>query len=163
MGVSGGERPLAWSWAVASACIFGHMFKTTSAETPAEYIDMLEEPRKSDIRELDALIRKNAPNLEPHIMSGMLAYGHYHYKSKTREGEWFNIGLASNKRYISLYIMAGDQKTGGYLAESFKDRLPKADIGRSCVRIKRLSDVDHKTLEELIEKGAKIDPVAVSQ
>ena len=47
---------------------------------------MLEEPRKSDIKELDAMIRKNAPNLAPHIMSGMLAYGHYHYKGKTREG-----------------------------------------------------------------------------
>jgi Domain of unknown function (DU1801) len=139
------------------------MFKTTSAETPAEYIDTLEEPRKSDIKELDALIRKNAPNLVPHIMSGMLAYGHYHYKSKTREGEWFNIGLASNKRYISLYVMAGDKETGGYLAETFKDRLPKADIGRSCVRFKRLSDVDQEELVDLIKKGAKLDPVAVSQ
>ena len=139
------------------------LFKETNAETPAEYIDMLDEPRKSDIQALDALIRKNAPNLVPHIMSGMLAYGHYHYKSKTREGEWFNIGLASNKRYISLYVMAGDEKTGGYLAESYKDKLPKADIGRSCVRIKRLSDVDRKTLEELVKKAAKLDPVAVSQ
>jgi hypothetical protein len=146
----------------AGGCNFSQMFKTTDAQTPAEYIDMLEEPRKSDIRELDALIRRNAPNLEPHIASGMLAYGHYHYKGKTTEGEWFHIGLASNKRYISLYVMAGDKETGGYLAESFKDRLPKADIGRSCVRIKRLSDVDRKALEELIKKGATFEPVALA-
>ena len=137
------------------------MFKTTPAETPAEYIEMLEEPRKTDIRALDAMIRKLAPNLEPHIASGMLAYGHYHYKSKTTEGEWFHIGLASNKRYISLYIMAADKD--GYLAESFKDRLPKADIGRSCVRFKRLSDVDPKELTELISGGAKWDPIAISR
>jgi len=138
------------------------MFKTTSAESPAEYIDMLEEPRKSDIKELDAMIRKNAPNLAPHIMSGMLAYGHYHYKGKTREGEWFNIGLASNKNYISLYVMAEDKQTGGHLAETYKERLPKANIGKSCVRFKRLSDVDRKTLEELITLGGKLDPMALA-
>ena len=139
------------------------MFKTTSAETPAEYIDMLEEPRKSDIRELDALIRKLAPKLEPHLASGMLAYGRYHYKGKSKgtEGEWFHIGLASNKRYISLYVMAAN--ADGYLAESFKAKLPKADIGRSCVRFKRLSDLDLKALNELISQGAKWDPIAISQ
>ncbi len=106
------------------------MFKTTPAETPAEYIDMLEEPRKSDIASSTRMIRKNAPDLEPHIASGMLAYGHYHYKGKTTEGEWFHIGLASNKRYISL-VRHGRRHEDGYLAESFKERLPKADIGRS--------------------------------
>jgi len=133
------------------------MFKTTTARTPAEYIDMQEEPRRSDIRALDALIRKTAPKLEPHIASGMLAYGHYHYKGKTTEGDWFHIGLASNKRYISLYVMATDPEKG-YLAESYRSKLPKADIGRSCVRIKRLSDVDLDTLTELVRKAAEYSP-----
>jgi Domain of unknown function (DU1801) len=138
------------------------VFKTTSAETPAEYIAMLDEPRRTDIRELDELIRKNAPKLDPHISTGMLAYGHYHYRSKSgREGDWFHIGLASNKNYISLYVMATDPKGGGYLAESYKDRLPKANIGRSCVRFRHLSDVDRKALIELIKGGAKFDPIAV--
>jgi hypothetical protein len=139
------------------------MFKTTEAQSPAEYIDMLEEPRKSDIRNLDALIRKLAPKLEPHIASGMLAYGRYHYKGKSKgtEGEWFHIGLASNKRYISLYVMAADKD--GYLAESYKEKLPKADIGRSCVRFKKLSDLDPKALNELISTGAKWDPIALSR
>lgn len=135
------------------------MFKTTTAETPADYIDRLEEPRRTDIRELDALIRKSAPDLEPHIASGMLAYGKYHYKGKTTEGDWFHIGLASNKNYISLYVMAVDEENG-YLAESYKDRLPKANIGRSCVRFKRLGDVDRDTLADLISKGAEFRPVA---
>jgi hypothetical protein len=134
------------------------MFKTTTAATPAEYIDGLEEPRQSDIRELDALIRRTAPGLEPHLASGMLAYGRYRYKSKSAEGDWFHIGLASQKRYISLYVMAveGDK----YVAETYRERLPKADIGRSCVRFKRLSDVDRDALEELIRKGADYKPVA---
>ena len=136
------------------------MFKTTSAETPAEYIDMLEEPRRSDIRELHELILREAPALEPHIASGMLAYGRYAYKSKSGSaGEWFHLGLASNKRYISLYVMATDPAGGGYLAESYKDRLPRADIGRSCVRFKRPDDVDRDALTLLIREGAEFSPI----
>ena len=136
------------------------MFKTTDAPTPEEYIDRLEEPRRSDIRSLHELITRTAPDLEPHIASGMLAYGRYHYRSKSgSEGDWFHIGLASNKRYISLYVMATDPQGGGYLAESYRDRLPKADIGRSCVRFKRTGDVDTATLVELIEGGAKFSPI----
>ncbi len=139
------------------------MFKETSAKTPEEYIEGLEEPRRSDIRALHELIRREAPHLESHIASGMLAYGRYHYKGKSKgtEGEWFHIGLASNKRYISLYVMAAD--ANGYLAEAYKERLPKADIGRSCVRIKRLDDVDPEALQELISTGAKWDPIGLSQ
>ena len=138
------------------------MFKETSAQTPDEYIERLEEPRRSDIRAVHDIIRREAPQLEPHIASGMLAYGRYQYKGKSKgaEGEWFHIGLASNKRYISLYVMAADGS--GYLAESYKERLPKADIGRSCVRFKRLSDLDSGALRELISSGAKWDPIGLS-
>jgi len=138
------------------------MFKTTPAATPAEYIALLDEPRRADIEALDHLIRRLAPELEPHIASGMLAYGRYQYRAKSgSHGEWFHIGLASNKRYISLYVMAADEE--GYLVESFKSRLPKADIGRSCVRFKRLSDLDLAALSELIERGASWQPIGISE
>ncbi len=83
---------------------------------PAEYIAKLEEPRRTEVGALDALIRKTAPKLQPFIHSGMLAYGRCHYKyASGREGDWFRIGVASNKNYISLYICAGDDR--GYVAE----------------------------------------------
>ncbi len=132
------------------------MFKETSATTPEAYLEALEEPRRSDIRALHELIRATAPGLEPRIASGMLAYGRYtyHYASG-RSGEWFPIGLASQKRYISLYVTATDG--GSYLAEAYRERLPKADIGKSCVRFKRLADLDREALVELISAGAKLD------
>lgn len=131
------------------------MFKTTDAETPEQYIAALDEPRRSQVGQLDKLIRRTAPQLAPHIASGMLAYGSFHYRyASGREGDWFPIGLASQKRYISLYVTATDP-AHGYLAESYRDRLPKADIGRSCVRIKRLEDVDLRVIEELIRRGAE--------
>lgn len=139
------------------------MFKETAARTPDEYIAALDEPRQTEIRQLHELIRHEAPGLEPHIASGMLAYGRYRYqgRSKGAQGEWFHIGLASNKRYISLYVMAADDN--GYLAETYKERLPKADIGRSCVRIKRPADVDLDILRDLVRAGASWKPIGLSE
>ena len=128
---------------------------TTTAKTPEQYIRQLEEPRRGEVRRLHELIRKAAPKLEPYMESGMIGYGRYHYRSSSgREGEWCLLGLASRKRYISFYVVAEDGK-GGYLAESYRDRLPKADIGRSCVRFKRLDDLDEKVLREMIRAAAK--------
>ena len=125
--------------------------------TPEAFIESLAEPRRSQVRELHEVIRKTAPDLEPHMLSGMLAYGTYRYRYPSgREGEWCRIGLASNKATISLHVLAADES--GSLAEAYKDRLPKADIGRSCVRFKDLDHVDMGVLRELIRKGSKTQP-----
>jgi hypothetical protein len=122
--------------------------------SPAEYIAKLEEPRKTEIAALDALIRKTAPKLEPFIHIGILAYGPWRYKYATgREGDWFRIGVASNKSYISLYICACDDQ--GYIPERYKAALPKANIGKSCVRFKRLSDLEPTALKKMIREGAQ--------
>ena len=124
------------------------------ASTPAEYIAQLKEPRKSEVAALDSLIRKVAPELEPFISSGMLAYGRWHYKYDSgREGDGFRMGVASNQNYISLYVSACEGAR--YIAERYKDLLPKAKIGRSCVRFKRLSDLDPAALEKMIREGAR--------
>jgi hypothetical protein len=82
------------------------MFKPTAAKTPDEYIAMIEEPRRSQIQELHDFIQKTIPNLKPFIISGMIGYGHYHYKYDSgREGEWAAILLASQKNYISFMLV----------------------------------------------------------
>jgi hypothetical protein len=125
----------------------------TAVTSPDEYIAALDEPRRTQIREIDELITATAPQLERHVQSGMLAYGRYHYRyASGREGDWFRIGLASHKRYISLYVTAADGER--YLAETYKDRLRKADIGKSCVRFTKLEDLDRSALASLIREGA---------
>lgn len=122
--------------------------------TPAEYIAKLDDARRAEVSALDALIRKTAPKLEPFVHSGMLAYGRWHYKyGPGREGDWFRIGVASNKNYISLYICAGDKN--GYIAEQYKDALPKANIGRACVRFKRMGDLDLVVVKKMIRQGIR--------
>ena len=133
------------------------MAQRKDVATPEAFIEALDEPRRSEIEALHELIRKTAPGLEPYVRSGMLAYGTYRYRYDSgREGEWCRIGLASNKGSISLHVLAADES--GYLAEAYKDRLPKADIGKSCVRFKRVEAVETGVLEALIRKGSKMRP-----
>jgi Domain of unknown function (DU1801) len=133
----------------------------TSGTTPEGFIESLPEPRQEQVRELHQMIRRTAPDLEPCVMSGMLAYGTYRYRYPSgREGEWCRIGLASNKATISLHVLMADES--GSLA-GYAERLPKADIGRSCVRFKRLDDVDVGVLEELVRKSASTLPPGAIQ
>jgi hypothetical protein len=125
----------------------------SNARTHKEYIAGVEEKRRPDIQRLHDLIREVAPELKPTMEFGFLGYGTYHYKyASGREGDWMRIGVANNKQYISLYCCAGDEK--GYVAERYRKKLPKANIGKSCVRFKRLSDLDEKALRQLIKDTA---------
>jgi hypothetical protein len=130
-----------------------------NVKTPAEYIAAVDEKRRSDIAALDALIREHAPKLEPVIMGGMLGYGPFHYcYASGREGDACKLSIASNASYISLYCFASD--ADGYVAERYADRLGKAKIGKTCVMIKKLADLDEKALVALIEETATTGLVA---
>ncbi|HET8640783.1 MAG TPA: DUF1801 domain-containing protein [Pseudonocardiaceae bacterium] len=134
------------------------MYGQSDAATPEEYIERLDEPRRSEIRSLHELIRATVPQLAPTMEFGMPGYGKYHYRYATgREGDAAVVSLASNKNYISLYVQAV-VPDGGYLAETYADRLPKASIGRSCVRFKRLSDVDADVLAQMLRAAAANPP-----
>ena len=125
----------------------------TKAATPREYISSLAEPRKSELTSLNKLIQK-VTGLKPAMVSGMLGYGKFHYTyASGREGDWCSVALASQKNYISLYACMTDGNS--YIAESYKSKLPKASIGRSCIRFKKLADVDTKVLADLLKSNHK--------
>ena len=124
-----------------------------------DYIARLDEPRRSEIQTLHELIQAAAPGLEAEETERWIGYGPYHYRyASGREGDSHLISLASNKAYISIYVncVADD----AYIAESYRERLPKASIGKSCVRFKRTSDLDLDALSELISEAARIGPPA---
>jgi hypothetical protein len=130
-----------------------------NVKTPPEYIAAVDDKRRPDIAALDALIREHAPELEPVIMGGMLGYGPFHYRyASGREGEACKLTVASNAAYISLYCYAADSE--GYVAERYVDQLPKASIGKACVRFKKLADLDEKALVALIKDTASVGLVA---
>ena len=130
------------------------MFKPTSAQSPEEYIAAVPEPRKNHIEALHVLIQKTVPKLKPRILSGMIGYGTYPYRyASGREGDWSLIALANQKNYISLYVCS--MEDGKYIADEYRDSLPKASIGKSCIRFKKLEDIDTSILVEIIKKAEK--------
>ena len=133
-----------------------NMFKPTKAKTPKEYISMIDQPRRSEIQSLHDFIRKTIPDEKPFIISGMIGYGSYHYKyASGREGDWMKVGLASQKNYISVYICAV-AKNGKYVPENYKKAFPKASIGKSCIRFKKVEDIDLHMLKKAVLEGADL-------
>lgn len=137
-----------------------NMFKSTSAKTTQEYIDLIAEPRRMEIKKLHEFIQKCVPKLKPQMQSGMIGYGNYHYKYPSgREGDWSAVLLASHKNYISVY--ACGVKDGRYIAEVHKKDFPKASIGKSCIRFKKVNDIDLKVLAEIIKESEKFPMGAI--
>lgn len=127
--------------------------------TPDAYLDAQLEPARSDMRALDALIRRCAPDL-PRVFTrsmgaDMVGYGPFHYRyASGREGDATRIALAAHKTGISLYLLACDE--GGYVAEQAGKRLGKAKVGKSCIRFKRLADLNLDVVEEVLRKVASM-------
>lgn len=127
------------------------------AATHEEYLVSVEEPKRSELRLLDDLIRTTLPDHEPFMISGFMGYGKYHYRYDSgREGDWFKVGMVANKTGISVYVVAADEN--GYLAEQFKPKLGKASIGKSCIRFKKLADIDLGALKELLIRAKDAEP-----
>jgi hypothetical protein len=128
------------------------------AKTREEYFELAGE-REATLRELDGIIQKAAPHLTPLLhggMSGMwLAYGMQPYQTKSMKdaSEWPVIALANQKNYISLYVMAAED--GEYIAEKYQHTLGKVNVGKSCIRFKKLEDVNMDGVKSLLGKVDK--------
>lgn len=119
-----------------------------------EWLAGLAEPRRSTLTTVHQLIREVAPALAPSLEGGSIGYGPFHYRYETgREGDAHRLVLRGNARYISLYVLAGDE--GGHLAEQHAPRLgPKVSVGRSCVRFRTVDDLDLDALRGLVRAAA---------
>ena len=131
-----------------------NMFKSSKANTVEEYLDQVPSERKEIIDYLHKFIQKTAPSLKPHFAYNMLGYGSFPYKNYKKEDiVWPTIALANQKNYISLYVCS--VQDGKYIAETHKDELGKVSVGKSCIRFKKLEDLNLKSLEEVIRLAEK--------
>ena len=130
------------------------MFKPVKASSVTEYIDMLVPERKEIIEFLHARIQAIEPSLKAHFAYNMLGYGGFKYKNYKKELiDWPVVALASQKNYISLYICAIEG--GEYIAEKHKDKLGNVSVGKSCIRFKKLEDLNLVEVEKIIKKAAQ--------
>jgi hypothetical protein len=78
--------------------------------------------------------------------TSIIGFGNYHYKYPSgREGDSCLTGFASRKGDITIYLPAGFSGR-----EELLSKLGKHMLGKGCLYIRKLSDVDPKVLERLI-------------
>jgi hypothetical protein len=134
---------------------------TSEATTPEDYINQLPEERKAPITTLNNLIKNHMPKgLEAGMGYGMLAY--YVPKSIYPNGYHCKpfpplpfINLASQKNYIALYhsgMYAKKELYNWFVSEYPKHCKSKLDMGKSCVRFKKMDDIPYDLIAQLIGK-----------
>ena len=107
--------------------------------------------QRAELEALDRAIREAAPSLAATAGGGGLAYGRYWYRYATgREGEWFPLSLVPRASNVTLYVGPGG-------VERWADRLPNGACGKSCIRLKRASDLPPDVLREIAEWATTID------
>ncbi|WP_170333483.1 DUF1801 domain-containing protein [Ruegeria arenilitoris] len=116
----------------------------------ARFLSIVEPASKAaDAQALDALFRETT-GFEPVMWGGsIVGYGRYHYRYKSgREGDFLATGFSPRKAALSIYIMPGYADFGDILS-----RLGKHKLGKSCLYVNKLADIDLDVLPELIRAG----------
>jgi len=119
---------------------------------PSDFVAAVEpEKKRADAQTLLAFFNR-VTGLEPMMWGpSMIGYGRYHYKYETgREGEFFLTGFSPRKANLSIYVMPGYRY--GEM-EDLLARLGKHKLGKSCLYINKLADVDMDVLEQIVRNG----------
>lgn len=131
------------------------------ASNPEEYISKLPDERKEVINKLRETINKNLPKGFTEEMSyGMIGYvvphslypAGYHCDPKLPLPF---ISIASQKNFVAFYHMGlyGDEKLSKWFTDEYsKHSKYKLDMGKSCIRFKRMDDIPYDLLADLVQK-----------
>lgn len=124
----------------------------TTKRSVSEFINSIEDKQKrADAKAVSTMMRKATGSRAKMWGSSIVGFGEYHYQYDSgREGDFMITGFSPRKQALTVYIMPG---FGRY--ESLLHKLGKYKIGKSCLYIKRLSDVDGKVLEQLVTKSVQ--------
>lgn len=114
------------------------------------FVDQVEDPvRRADSLVLLALMQE-ASGEKPVLWGSMIGFGHYHYRyASGHEGDSFLIGFAPRKAAFSLYLLGCYFPDATERREALLARLGKHRLGKGCLYVKRLSDIDLDPLREL--------------
>lgn len=137
-----------------------------SSTDPTEFLSALEDQRRADLEVLDELLVNAMPGRERTLWEGVfwggteqsiIGYGDLvQPRPKGDDVEWFVIGLALQKKHISLYVNAVEDNT--YLGSRYADRLGKVKIGAASIGFTSVDRIDLDVLAELAEHAHRISP-----
>jgi len=134
---------------------------TSDAKTTKEYLDTLPAERKESMTRLRDTISKNLPKGFSETMSyGMIGFVVPH--SKYPSGYHCDpklplpfVSIASQKNFVALYhmgIYAMPELLEWFIKEYPKHATTKLDMGKSCIRFKKLEDIPFTLVAELMKK-----------
>ncbi|GGE11569.1 DUF1801 domain-containing protein [Psychroflexus salis] len=112
----------------------------------SDFLNQIEnDTQKQDCIKLNHFFKK-VSSKEPTLWgSVIIGYGDYHYKYKSgREGDWFQLGYSPRKAYTSLYVYHNTPENKKLL-----EKLGKFKMGKSCINIKYLEDIELSVLKEI--------------
>ena len=124
----------------------GNKTTPTDAGVSAFLAAIEDDQRREDCRTLLALMGRITG--KPAVMWGasIVGFDTYHYRYESgREGDWAVTGFSPRKGDISVYLTAASPEQDDLLA-----RLGRHKMGKACLYIRRLSDIDLAVLEQLI-------------
>jgi len=131
------------------------------ADSPEQYVEQLPDDRKAAITELRKVILQNLPDgFVETINYGMIGYVIPHsiypkgYHCDTKLPLPF-MGLASQKNFVALYHMGlyGNMDLmNWFISEYTKYCKTKPDMGKSCIRFKKMDQIPFDLIAELSQK-----------
>ncbi|ULQ51524.1 DUF1801 domain-containing protein [Flavihumibacter fluvii] len=128
------------------------MAKNKTKETGKNVLDFIKEFAESEQKRKDSYelleLMQNVSGYEARMWGpSIIGFGNYHYKyASGHEGDAPLIGFSPRKAAISLYVFTG-LKEHEHLLKNFG----KFKIGKACIYIKKLSDIDKGKLKELMK------------
>jgi hypothetical protein len=129
--------------------------------TPEKYIEQIPEERKAVFQELINTIKNNLPRgFEEQMSYGMIGFVVPHelypkgYHCDPKLPLPF-LSIASQKNFIAVYHMGiyADEKLLNWFTDEFpKHSKSKLDMGKSCIRFKKMNDIPLQLIAELCQK-----------
>lgn len=106
--------------------------------------------KQADSRELVGLLTE-ASGYSPSLQGNIIGFGQYHYQYESgREGHASVIAFSPRKQNIAIYIMPG---FSNYQAQLM--RLGKHKVGKCCLYINKLADIELDVLREIAAMSVK--------
>ena len=123
---------------------------TRSQASVAEFLASVTDPHRRADAEGVCDLMAEVTGAEPTMWgSSIIGFGSYHYRyASGREGDWPAVGLSPRKQSLTIYVSEGFDAYNELLGQ-----LGPHSTGKSCLYIKRLSEVDRQVLRRIVDSG----------
>ncbi len=125
--------------------------KTTENEVSvSDFLKTVEdESKRNDSLELVKIMEQITQFPAKMWGPAIVGFGKYHYKYESgREADMLKVGFSPRKDALALYIGANSQENQDIISN-----LGKYKTGKSCLYVKKLSDINLDVLKEIIKRG----------